>query len=59
GSLAPETNADIIAYLLQLNEMPAGSAELVADSTALRGIKVEIKEAKDTTSKPVKLSQRR
>ena len=41
GSLAPEVNADIIAYLLQLNAMPAGKRELVADTAALRDTRVE------------------
>ena len=44
GSLAPEVNADIIAYLLQLNAMPAGKAELMADTTALREMRVESKD---------------
>jgi mono/diheme cytochrome c family protein len=46
GSLAPAANADVVAYLLQLNSMPAGKTELAADSTALREIKVEIKDEK-------------
>lgn len=32
GSLSPATNADIMAYILKVNEAPAGSKELTADS---------------------------
>src|SRR5690348_11458345 len=34
GSLAPEEYADVLAYLLKLNEMPPGSAELEPDTIA-------------------------
>src|SRR4029079_18351273 len=44
GSLAPETNADVVAYLLQLNAMPAGKTELTAEQAVLREIRVEAKE---------------
>lgn len=44
GSLAPDVNADIVAYLLQLNAMPAGKTELMADTTALRDTRVESKD---------------
>jgi len=44
GSLAPETNADVVAYLLQLNAMPAGKTELPAERATLREIRVEAKE---------------
>lgn len=48
GTLEPEMNADIVAYLLQLNAMPAGKVELPADSTVLRAIKVETTTAPGT-----------
>ena len=32
GNLSPATNADIVAYILKINEAPAGSKELTADS---------------------------
>src|SRR6476659_5199714 len=35
GSLAPEEYIEVVAYLLKLNEMPAGNDELPADSVAL------------------------
>src|SRR5687767_3697610 len=41
GSLQPYEYADVLAYLLKLNEMPAGTEELPADSVALRKIRVE------------------
>jgi mono/diheme cytochrome c family protein len=41
GSLQPYEYADVLAYLLKLNEMPAGNDELPADSVALRKIRVE------------------
>ena len=41
GSLQPHEYADVLAYLLKLNEMPNGSDELPADSVALRKIRIE------------------
>ena len=41
GSLQPHEYAELVAYLLKLNEMPAGSADLPADSMALRKIRIE------------------
>lgn len=41
GSLAPEEYADLLAYLLKLNEMPAGPAELTSDTTMLAAIRIE------------------
>ena len=38
GSLPPEDNAAIIAYILQQNGMPAGKAELPSDREALQKI---------------------
>jgi mono/diheme cytochrome c family protein len=42
GSLQPHEYADVVAYLLKLNEMPSGSAELPADSVALAKIRVDV-----------------
>jgi len=42
GSLQPHEYAELVAYLLKLNEMPSGSAELPADSSALRKIRIEV-----------------
>ena len=41
GSLQPDEYADVIAYLLKLNDMPSGSDELPADSVALKKIRIE------------------
>jgi mono/diheme cytochrome c family protein len=42
GSLEPEQYADVIAYLLKMNAMPPGTAELLADSSALAQIRIEV-----------------
>ena len=38
GTLSPSTNADIVAYILRANELPAGAQELTAASSA--GIRI-------------------
>ncbi len=38
GSLPPETYADIVAYLMSKNKVPAGDAELPHDTAALANI---------------------
>ena len=43
GSLAPEDVADVIAYLLKMNAMPVGPAELPADADSLKPIRIEPK----------------
>jgi S-disulfanyl-L-cysteine oxidoreductase SoxD len=43
GSLSREEYADVLAYLLKMNQMPDGSAELTPDSTALRTIRIDTK----------------
>ena len=53
GSLGPDVSADIVAYLLQLNAMPAGKTELLADTTALRDTRVEASAPK-SDSAPVR-----
>jgi S-disulfanyl-L-cysteine oxidoreductase SoxD len=45
GSLAPEEYVDVLAYLLKLNQMPAGAAELPPDTTVLGGIRIETRAA--------------
>lgn len=42
GSLEKEQYADVIAYLLKMNAMPAGPTELLADSSALAQIRIEL-----------------
>ncbi len=41
GSMKPAEYADVIAYLLRLNNFPAGSAELPTDKDALSAILME------------------
>ena len=41
GSLSPDQYADVMAYLLKMNKLPAGKSELPADSAALAMIRIE------------------
>ena len=41
GSLKAETSADIVAFLLQANQFPAGAQELPVDVAALEQIGIE------------------
>jgi mono/diheme cytochrome c family protein len=43
GSLNVQTSADITAYLLQANSLPAGEAELPADRSAMKSIAIKRK----------------
>ena len=45
GSLAPEQYADLLAYLLRLNQMPVGPHELPIDTTVLATIRIKTKSA--------------
>ncbi len=38
GGLSPETYADILAYMLEVNGMPAGKRDLPTDPAALKGV---------------------
>ena len=40
GSLSPQVNADITAYMLQVNRFPAGVADLPADEAAQKTITI-------------------
>jgi mono/diheme cytochrome c family protein len=42
ASLTPKEYADIVAYLLKINEAPAGKEDLPADAAALKKIKIEM-----------------
>lgn len=53
GSLAPEDAADVTAYLLKMNAMPAGPAELPPDIDSLKKFRIE---AKPSRSSPAKTS---
>ena len=41
ASLKNETYVDIVAYLLQSNEFPAGAQELAADAAALERVSID------------------
>jgi cytochrome c len=40
GSLSAQDNADIVAYMLQVNRFPAGSTDLPVDATAQKTIAI-------------------
>ena len=40
GGLMPQENADIVAYILQVNKMAAGSTDLPSDEGALKAITI-------------------
>ena len=42
GSLSPKEYTQVMAFLLKLNGMPAGRADLPADPAALRGITINL-----------------
>ena len=52
GSLLPEEYADVLAYVLRLNRMPAGPADL-PDERAMKTIRIE---TTTTTKVPVRKS---
>jgi mono/diheme cytochrome c family protein len=52
GSLAPEDVADVMAYLLKMNAMPVGPAELPADADSLKPIRIEPKPKSSTPPPP-------
>ena len=55
GSLNPDQYAEVVAYLLKMNAMPAGTTELLADSSALAQIRIELP-PKASTPRPRKPS---
>jgi mono/diheme cytochrome c family protein len=46
GTLAPEDVADVVAYLLKMNQMPTGSAELYPDADSLKKFWIDARQAK-------------
>ena len=50
GSLDPHDVADVVAYLLKMNQMPAGSKELSPDTAALRQIRIDAKSSPATST---------
>jgi quinoprotein glucose dehydrogenase len=43
GSLTGQQNADILAFMLQVNKFPVGQTELAKDAMMLKGIRFETK----------------
>jgi mono/diheme cytochrome c family protein len=43
GSLSDDQYLGVVAYLLQRNNVPAGTAALRADSAALKGVRIDVK----------------
>jgi mono/diheme cytochrome c family protein len=41
GTLTPEENADVLAYVLKLNRMPEGGNELPPDESKMKTIRIE------------------
>lgn len=54
GSLAPEDVADVMAFLLKMNQMPVGSTELPADADSLKKFRIETKPTASTSAKRTK-----
>ena len=51
GGLEPVQYADVMAYLLKMNALPAGKVELPADSAALALIRIELPTKKATVAR--------
>jgi cytochrome c len=51
GSLAPEDVADVMAYLLKMNQMPVGSEELPPDADSLKKFRIETKPASSSAKR--------
>lgn len=43
GTLSDQEYIDVMSYVLRLNRMPSGEAELPADAESLKGIRFEIR----------------
>jgi mono/diheme cytochrome c family protein len=50
GTLSQQDYLDVTAYLLKLNGMPAGSAELAADTVALQKLVITIRTPHDSST---------
>jgi len=49
GSLSAKEYTLVLAYMLQMNGMPAGSAELPSDPALLEKIKIDLKPMRDSS----------
>lgn len=54
GSMAPEDVADVVAYILELNAMPAGKAELYPEADSLKKYRIELVQSGTSTAKGAK-----
>jgi hypothetical protein len=43
GSLSRPQNADLLAYIFQVNQYPAGKSDLPSDAEGLKKIRIEAK----------------
>jgi hypothetical protein len=43
GGLSDEEYIDVVAYLLELNGVPAGTSSLQAEPTALKALRIDVK----------------
>ena len=50
GSLSPEDAADVVAYLLKMNAMPVGHAELPPDMDSLSHVRIAIQRGRTVNS---------
>lgn len=50
GTLAPEDVADVVAYLLKMNAMPVGTAEIYPDADSLKQFRIEVKSSGTSTT---------
>ena len=51
GSLSANEYTLVLAYMLKMNGMPAGSAELSSDPVQLEKIKIDLKPMRDSSSR--------
>lgn len=51
GTLSPEENADVIAYILRMNRLPMGDVDLPADTAALKRIRFQVGAVKPSREK--------
>ncbi|AHG88642.1 hypothetical protein J421_1105 [Gemmatirosa kalamazoonensis] len=42
GGLDPQQYADVVAYLLKMNKLPAGESELPPDADAVKDVRIEV-----------------
>lgn len=52
GTLSPDEYAAVIAYLLQLNGMPAGPAPLPTDTVALKSLMIDLTSTPTSKEQP-------